>query len=235
MLAVFRQRVNAYARGAVPADPSVDNLASDFLAFNPVWTQMTAQQQQQAVQSISDLLGYAGQYAELSTGDERQPLIPVFQRTGKALQLIGETLNLDGVVKAARDVQGVTTGMDGTEARNRADAVAQALQATAPFKAIKPAPQISLGGEPSTSAGGDEDTGEAGTGAKEGFDGTGAPGEGGAQKKAGPKPPPPRSPAARPAPAPATGQRPAAPPAGQNGTAPPQQPPSGGTNRNPPK
>ena len=187
MLGVFRQRVNAYSRGAVPTDPSVDNLAAEFITYSPVWTQMTPAQQTQAMQSVSDLLGFAGQYAELMSGNERDPLIPVFQRTGKALQVVGETMNLPGVVKAAKDVQGISSGMDGTEVRNRADAVALALKATPQFATVKPAAPINMGGEPEPTAGGDAG-GADDAGGKSGFDGKGGAGDAGGKSR--PKPPP---------------------------------------------
>jgi hypothetical protein len=233
MIGVFRQRVNAYARGAIPADPSVDNLAAEFLTYSPVWTQMTPAQQMQAMQAISDLLGFAGQYAELASGDERQALIPVFQRTGKALQVVGETMNLPGVVKAAKDVQAISSGMDGTEVRNRADAVAVALQAAPQFAAIKPAAAINMGAPPDagTPAG---DTG-AGTGTDADTsgksdgksDGKGAPGDTGGRTKPKPPPLPPIQqrgiPPANRQPATPPGGGPAAAP-GQPGAQPPAQP-----------
>jgi len=223
MLGVFRQRVNAYQRGTIPTDPSVDNVAAEFLTYSPVWTQMTPAQQTQAMQAVSDLLGFAGQYAELATGDERQALLPVFQRTGKALQVVGETMNLPGVVKAAKDVQGISSGMDGTEVRNRADAVALALKAAPQFATVKPAAPINVG-EPEPTAGGDAGGADAGgaegdTGAKSGSDG-----KGGAKPKppAAPPLPPrgvqPRQPAPGTAPGTPSG---AVPPAGRPAPAPP--------------
>lgn len=237
MLGVYRQRVNAYARGAVPVDPSVDNVAAKYLTFSLVWSQMTPAQQTQVVQSISDLLGYAGQYAELMADDERQPLIPIFQRTGAALQVVGDSMSLPAVSKAARDVQGITTGMDGTEVRTRTDAVALALQQAPQFKGIKPPAAINmLGGDPGAGAATDPARTDAPPGAdgaanpKSGFDGKGGAAD------APKKPAPPRQlPPVRRAPRP--GPPAAAPPAGtgrpaQNvpGTPPAGQAPARGTN-----
>jgi hypothetical protein len=223
MLGVFRQRVNAYARGALPADPSVDNLAAEFLTYSPVWTQMTPAQQTQAMQSVSDLLGFAGQYAELMAGNERDALLPLFQRTGKALQVVGETMNLPGVVKAAKDVQGVSSGMDGTEVRNRADAVALALKATPQFAGVKPAAPINMGGEPEPA--GTEAGGGADSGAKSGFDGKGGPGNAGRPKAPAAPPLPPRGVQPRP-----TAPPPGAAPGGTTGRPAPAAPasPQGG-------
>src|SRR5690349_9944921 len=139
MLKVFQMRVAGYV-GGLPPDPSVDNTPAEWLAFQPVWSQMTPAQQLQTVQLISDLLGLLGQHAEIMSGDERAPLLAVFRRTGKALQVVGDSNNLPQVSAAAKAVQNISAGTEGSDVRKATDGRATALRAAAPFAALKTPP-----------------------------------------------------------------------------------------------
>ena len=208
MLRVYRMRVDGYA-GGLPPDPSVDNIPAEWLAFQPVWSQMTPAQQLAAVQTIDDLLGLLGQHAELMSEDERTPMLPVFRRTGKALQAIADANNLPQVSAAAKVLQNVTTGTDGGDVRKATVALVDALKKAPQFATLKPAPEINiLPPEPDVA-----NTPEAGTGK-----GAPAPGatNGNARKAGGPEaaPAPGNTGTGAPAPAPApnTGKAPAPPP-----------------------
>ena len=143
MLRVFRMRVDGYT-GGLPVDPSVDNIPAEWLSFQPVWSQMTPAQQLETVQAISDLLGLLGQHAEVMSGDERAPLLPVFRRTGKAIQVIGDSNNLPQVSAAAKAVQNISAGTEGGDVRKATDGVAAALKAAPQFASIKDPPQLNL-------------------------------------------------------------------------------------------
>ena len=143
MLRVFRMRVDGYT-GGLPVDPSVDNIPAEWLSFQPVWSQMTPAQQLETVQAISDLLGLLGQHAEVMSGDERAPLLPVFRRTGKAIQVIGDSNNLPQVSAAAKAVQNISAGTEGSDVRKATDGVAAALKAAPQFASIKDPPQLNL-------------------------------------------------------------------------------------------
>jgi hypothetical protein len=182
MLRVFRMRVDGYT-GGLPVDPSVDNIPAEWLAFQPVWSQMTPAQQLETVQAISDLLGLLGQHAELMSGDERAPLLPVFRRTGKAIQVIGDSNNLPQVSAAAKAVQNISAGTEGSDVRKATDGVAAALKAAPQFGALKDAPQLAIAPPPEPDAGAPAPASEPATG------------------KGAPAP----APSGGPAPAPATG------------------------------
>ena len=139
MLQVLRSRVDDYA-GGIPPDPGIDNTASEFFSFSTVWQQMTPQQRTDAVQAMTDLLALAGQHAALMEGDERQPLLTVFKRTGSALQVIGDSVKSSALSNAAKEIQKVSTGMDGTEVSTRSTALAAAARTA--FPGLKPAPTL---------------------------------------------------------------------------------------------
>jgi hypothetical protein len=139
MLQVLRSRVDDYA-GGVPPDPGIDNTASEFFSFSTVWQQMTPQQRTDAVQAMTDLLALAGQHAALMEGEERQPLLTVFKRTGSALQVIGDAVKSSALSNAAKEIQRVSTGMDGTEVSTRSTALAAAARTA--FPGLKPAPTL---------------------------------------------------------------------------------------------
>jgi hypothetical protein len=139
MLRVYRMRVDAYA-AAVPPDPAQDNTAAEFLSYAPVWQQMSAAQHTETVQAMCDLIGLVGQYAQLMEGEERQPLLPVFKRTGAALQVIGDTVKNGPISNAAKEVQRVSSGMDGTEIVQRTTALTDALQKG--FQGLKAPPKL---------------------------------------------------------------------------------------------
>ena len=246
MLRVFRLRVDGY--GVVPPpDAALDNVASEFLSFGPVWQQMAAPQRTEAVQAMADLLSYAAQHAQLLEGADRTELITIFKRTGAALQVIGDANKMPAVANAAREVQRISTGMDGTEIIQRVttltDALKQAFPGLQDTKKIQLAPIDDAGGPPGEAPpAGEEGTGEApapgttppagkapapgATGPGPGAPGTGAPGAG--------TPPPPGGRGAPPRPTPGTpGQEgadaPGAPPPPANG----QPPAPGGPNRPP--
>jgi len=183
MLQVLRTRVDSYS-GGVPPDPVVDNVASEFFSFNTVWQQMSAAQRTEAVQAMTDLVNYVGQYAQIMEGEERNALIPVFRRTGAALQVIGDAVKSTPLVNAAKDVTKVSSGMDGTEIVQKTGALGVAVRQA--FKDLKPSPQLQLApaeGEadntappadaPGTSGKGPVQGGAAGTGTGTGT-GTGA-------------------------------------------------------------
>jgi hypothetical protein len=200
MLKVFRMRVNGYAAG-LPPDPAVDNTPAEWLSFQPVWSQMTPAQQLETVQIISDLLALCGQHAELMSGDERAPLLPIFRRTGKALQVVGDSNNLAPVSAAAKAVQNISAGTEGGDVRKATDGVAAALKAAPQFASIKDPPQLNLAPPPEPEAApADSSTGK----------GAAPPAD-----KAAPAP----GPGPGPAPAPGTGKAPA-PPATPTGPGP---------------
>lgn len=182
MLRVFRTRVDTY--GAMPPpDAVIDNVASEFLSFSRVWQQMNPQQRTEAVQAMADLLNYAAQHAQLLEGADRIDLITIFKRTGAALQVIGDANKMPAVSNAAREVQRISTGMDGTEIIQRVTTLTDALMQA--FPGLKKPPQIQLapldsGGPP---LGDEPPAGEEGTGAAP------PPGTAPAQGKAPPAPP----------------------------------------------
>ena len=90
MLRVYRMRVDRYARSGPPADAAVDSHAAEFLSFAPVWQQMSPQQRTESVQAMSDVLNFAAQYAQLMDANDRQSRVPLFKRTGAALQVIDD-------------------------------------------------------------------------------------------------------------------------------------------------
>jgi hypothetical protein len=145
MLRVYRMRVDGYA-AAVPPDPSIDNTAAEFLSFATVWQQMTPAQRTEAIQGMSDLISFAGQYAQLMEGDERTGLLTVFKRTGAALQVVGDATKNQGLANAAREVQKVSSGMDGTEVVQRTDALTSALRQA--FAGLKESPKLQIAPEP---------------------------------------------------------------------------------------
>ena len=220
MLKVFRMRVDGYA-GGLPPDPSVDNIPAEWLAFQPVWTQMTPAQQLATVQTISDLLGLLARQVELMSEDERTPVLPVFKRTGKALQAIADANNLPQVSAAAKVVQTISSGTDGGDVRKATDAVTAALKAAPQFAAIKPPPDIVIAPEPDAATAPEPGTEKGGAekGAPE--KGGAAPGasDGRARKAGGPEatpaaPQPQQGQGTTPAPAPPPGRAPAPPPPG---------------------
>ena len=145
MLQVYRMRVDAYGV-AVPPDPSIDNTAAEFLSFATVWQQMTPAQRTEAIQAMSDLVSYAGQYAQLMEGEERTGLLTVFKRTGAALQVVGDASKNPALANAARDVQKISSGMDGTEIVQKTDALTAALRQA--FASVKPSPKLPIPAEP---------------------------------------------------------------------------------------
>lgn len=191
MLKVFRLRVGSYG-ASVPPDPAIDNVASEFLSFGPVWQQMNPAQRVEALQTMADLISFAGQYAQLMEGDERQALLPVFKRTGAALQVIGDSTKNAPVSNAAREVQRVSTGMDGTEIVERTAAVTDALRQA--FPGVKPSPKLQLGGAPEADAEGAAPkspppaNGKAPPTPPAGGAAGGGAGRGGQSKSAGPSP-----------------------------------------------
>ena len=142
MIRVFRVRVDSYGGGSPPPDPAVDNVASEFLSFGRVWQQMTPAQRTEAVQTMADLLSYAGQYAQLMEGADRADLMPIFKRTGAALQVIGDANKMPAVSTAAKAVQQASTGMDGTEIVQRVTTLTDALKQA--FPGLKDPPRIQL-------------------------------------------------------------------------------------------
>lgn len=139
ILRVFRARVDSYG-GGVPPDPAIDNIASEFLSFGPVWQQMPNPQKIEAVQAMIDLLSYVAQHSQFIEGEDRQTLIPVFKRTGAALQVIGDASKNPPVSVAARQVSQVTTATDGSEVVQRAATLSAALQKA--FPGVKASPQL---------------------------------------------------------------------------------------------
>lgn len=139
ILRVFRVRIDSYG-GGVPPDPTIDNIASEFLSFGPVWQQMPNPQKIEAVQAMIDLLSYVAQHSQFIEGEDRQTLIPVFKRTGAALQVIGDASKNPPVSASARQVSQVTTATDGSEVVQRAGALSAALQKA--FPGVKPSPQL---------------------------------------------------------------------------------------------
>ena len=139
MLRVFRVRVDSYG-GGVPPDPAVDNIASEFLSFGPVWQTMTPPQRTEAVQGMADLLTLAGQHTQFMEGEDRQTLMPVFKRTGAALQVIGDALKNAPVSTAAKEVTRISSGMDGSEIISKTGALTAALQKAVP--GVKPSPTL---------------------------------------------------------------------------------------------
>jgi hypothetical protein len=75
-------------------------------------------------------------------GQDRQSLIPVFKRTGAALQVVGDAVKNQRVVDTAKAVQAISTGMDGTEIVQRTTALTEALQKAVP--GVKPSPKLEL-------------------------------------------------------------------------------------------
>ena len=214
MLQVFHTRVGSYG-AAVPPDPAIDNVASEFFVSQSVWKVMTPQQRTEAVQLMADLISFAGQHAALMEGADRQPLIAVFKRTGAALQVIGDSMQNSTLSNAAKEVQKVSTGMEALDISKRTDALAEALKA--PFPGVKPSPKLQLvppdteeastppaddgkaPGAPGNRGQPKSDAGNGDSGAQTASDATAAP------DKAAPAPSPspnPRRPAPAPAPAP---------------------------------
>lgn len=139
ILRVFRARVDSYG-GGVPPDPAIDNVASEFLSFGPVWQQMPNPQKVEAVQAMADLLSYVAQHSQFMEGEDRQTLIPVFKRTGASLQVIGDASKNPPVSVAARQMGQVTTATDGSEVVQRAATLSAALQKA--FPGVKASPQL---------------------------------------------------------------------------------------------
>lgn len=191
MLRVFKLRVGSYG-AAVPPDPAIDNVASEFLSFGPVWQQMNPAQRVESLQTMADLISFAGQYAQLMEGDERQALLPVFKRTGAAIQVIGDSTKNPPVSNAAKEVQRVSTGMDGTEIVERTTAVTDALRQA--FPGVKPSPKLQLGDAPEADAEGAAPkppppaNGKAPPTPPAGGAAGGGAGRGGQSKSAGPSP-----------------------------------------------
>jgi hypothetical protein len=145
MLRVYRVRVDAYG-AAVPPDPSIDNTAAEFLSYATVWQQMTPAQRTEAIQAMSDLVSYAGQYAQLMEGEERTGLLSVFKRTGAALQVVGDASRNPALTSAAREVQKISSGTDGTEIVQKTDALTAALRQA--FAGVKQSPKLEIPPDP---------------------------------------------------------------------------------------
>ncbi len=144
MLRVFRNRIELYKLPSGPAEPAADNIAAEFLTYQPVWQQMSPAQRTEAMQAIADLLGYAGQHAEIMLPEERNALLPVFRRTGKALQVVGDDLRSKEIAEAAQNVQKISSQMDGPDITKRTAAVLDALKSTKEFAALKATPKLEL-------------------------------------------------------------------------------------------
>jgi hypothetical protein len=139
MMQVYRTRVDAYG-GGIPPDPGIDNTAAEFFGFSTVWQLLTPPQRTDAVQAMVDLLSLAAQHAALMEGDERQPLLPVFKRTGSVLQVIGDAVKSSALSNAAKEIQRVSSGMDGTDVTQRATALTAAARTA--FPGLKPSPTL---------------------------------------------------------------------------------------------
>ena len=139
MMQVYRTRVDAYG-GGVPPDPGIDNVAAEFFGFSTVWQLLAPQQRTDAVQAMVDLLSLASQHAALMEGDERLPLLPVFKRTGSVLQVIGDAVKASALSNAAKEIQRISNGMDGTEVTQRSTALTAAARTA--FPGLKPSPTL---------------------------------------------------------------------------------------------
>ena len=166
MVRVLRHRVGMYRFPPGPPEPSVDNVAAEFLLYTPVWQQMTPAQRTEVMQTIADLIGFAGQHAEVMLPEERGPLLPVFVRTGKAIQVVGEELKNKALADAAQSVQKISSQTDGAEIAKRTADVLTAMKSSPQFAKLKDTPKLELlppdeGAAPPEGTGGRTETGSA--------------------------------------------------------------------------
>jgi hypothetical protein len=105
---------------------------------------MTAQQQSEAVQLMSDLINLAGQHAATAEPAQVQELQPLFRGVGQAMQVVGEKQNVaaPAVVTAAKAVQNIGQTMPGTAILTTTTGVFEALQSSGKFPDLKPAPPV---------------------------------------------------------------------------------------------
>jgi hypothetical protein len=138
---ILRVRIGRYAEG-VPDEPLADSKATTFLTERSVWPTQTPAQQVQTIQLISDLVAVAAQRSDGATSDQRQDIIWLLRRGGKAMQVAGEVVKNAQLASAGAGLAKILTTATPDDIVNAAKAVYPALKSVEGFKDLKPPPSV---------------------------------------------------------------------------------------------
>jgi hypothetical protein len=142
-------RIQIYKTVGVPANPVADTYASYFFFWPGTWTVMNQQQQQQAVQSATDLTSYMGQRAAmLQAASQNQELISALKEEGKWIQKLGVILNDTNVQTAGQTLSVLHPDMTGKTVTDACDNAFAQLSQNQVISAWQPAlaPALNLSG-----------------------------------------------------------------------------------------
>jgi hypothetical protein len=152
---LLADRVKQYAAG-VPQDPQAENLATAMLVHPQVWPMLTAQQQVQAVQAMSDLisLGAARFAAAGNNAPEAEAMAAMVQGTAKAIWVVGTRTKSAALVELATQLSKTDARSSSKETVEMAGRVHPLLVAIAEFKGLTPPPALDAQGSASAPAAG---------------------------------------------------------------------------------
>jgi hypothetical protein len=140
LLDLMTARVQHYRRG-VPPSPQSDAVGARFLCDPKVWPAMNAQQQLQAIQTLSDIIKLAGQQATAANAGDRVALAIAIQRIAASLSTIPKPPMTDAAMTALNSAARLAPGSSAQQITAAADAVLPAaVQGNEPAPAPASAP-----------------------------------------------------------------------------------------------
>jgi len=138
---VLRARIARYADG-IPNEPLADTKGTTFLTELNVWPAQTPAQRLETIQLISDLAAVAAQRSEGATNDQRQDIIWLLRRGGKAMQVVGDQSKNAQLSAAGAGLAKILTTATPTDIMSAAKEVYPALKSMPGFSELKPPPSV---------------------------------------------------------------------------------------------
>jgi hypothetical protein len=147
---LLADRVKQYAAG-VPVDPQAENQATAMLVHPQIWPKLSAPQQVQAVQAMSDLisLGAARFAAAANNTPEAETLAAMVQGTAKALWVVGTRTKSTELVELSSRLSKTDVRSSGKEVAEMAEQVYPLLVEIAEFKGVTAPPKPGAAGSAS--------------------------------------------------------------------------------------
>jgi hypothetical protein len=141
---VFRKRLDEYQKG-VPDDPQQERRAVLLLTHPFAWDAQNAQQRQETLQLIVDLMSFASQRAVNAKDNQtRDQLLDLISYTASSLKAIGDKAenNLAPLSAAVNGLLKFPRGTTGEQAAAAVQTAIQSIRAIPQFTAVKVQPAI---------------------------------------------------------------------------------------------
>jgi len=138
---VLRARIAQYSEG-IPNEPLADTKGTTFLTELNVWPAQTPAQRLETIQLISDLAAVAAQRSEGATNDQRQDIIWLLRRGGKAMQVVGDQSKNAQLSAAGAGLAKILTTATPDDILRAAKEVYPALKSMPGFSELKPPPSV---------------------------------------------------------------------------------------------